>query len=84
MSTSSNIKKITKTEVPKTSKGRIRRYNDPYFKSIENRVDSVPKEFELLYQKAMLLALKEDGTLNDMEYDLCSEKLELQYYGAGF
>lgn len=84
MNTSSHIKKNTKTEEPKKSTRKTRRYNDPYLKSIESRPDSIPKEFEYLYQEALLLALREEGFLDDMEYDLCSETLESQYYRAAF
>lgn len=84
MKKSSNTKTTTKTEAPRQSSDRTRRINDAYFKSVENRPESLPKEFIHLYQESLLLALKEEGLLNDMEYDLCSERLEAQYYSAGF
>ena len=37
--------------------------------------DAAAPEFLLLYQKAVLLALQECGAINDLQYQLCIDRL---------
>ena len=51
------------------------------FLQTENEVrigHNAAPDFLFLYQKAVLLALKEQGTINDLQYQLCVDRLTSQ------
>lgn len=47
--------------------------NEAFFKEVLNPVsmDEIPKEFISIFQKALLIGLKEQGVLSEHEFEQC-------------